>query len=952
MADDFVHILFEDLAEPLGNLIGETELLHGIYMKFTATDPAYGSFDFRIGEIAFDAGADKVYAAVTSWGALRNFMSVGGSGRDSETEIEMVANAIVTPSDATNQFTIATILRDFQIYNVQVDIMQWVEGASPILIWSGFIRGIGQMRHEQGICTISVVLASTTADKGKIISDVITAAPAPVDSFGKMVPRAYGSFRTGLQSVDLDSSNQSIFLGYGSRFVEGVIVDQNLTSSKIKVQFAKNDGTDGAKAFQEGVADNVRSRGDIWLWIPSENTYALVDPDSTTFTNDSNETSVVIEPNPMVYVALRINTPGARMNSSDGSGFLGDVYKPIDDDASNYLETTSSDYVISYEMPSCSIPGLQPVNVALVWRVKGNGTFSGTRSYTIGIWDANYLAGKSALVSGVSNSYDATVYGPSGGYQAADFDLVSDFSQGKFVGRDGSSNETPLQVVFAMSGTPTAGLRFYDLGAVVKGRLAIGKVMIGTPAQTESYKIYDIHGRFVRWGERVVTPARSTQATQANVAFLATGKFQNDSVGTYDTSGEEIRNAAGIAHHLLASIGGMSVNTTSGTLGNFTDAKVESVATEKNLDPTLGPDKTYTVIDAVDAIQSRYPIRIHEENGEWQCIFDEMNPHSSRMYRSSSDIVRISARKHILDSSLTVSHAPFDEIVNDVSLNYGHSFGTNRALRNFKYTNPLSQHLFGAKPQKLVDEPWLTVDQLPSDTEAAKFLARYTGRVNARPRLTVNLKLSEELFDIRIGHIVEFDKDMEDVGIMCPAYRCGRFDYIFPNYTESNQADSTTPTFIPSSGSGAVVFMLSQQTDQITCWFSDTASYTTNPNGWWYWDASGFSQALTNVTTSDGVDPDDFFKTAPAAGFRTLYFDRPDPWLWRKDELDFMSTPNGPSYAMGMLYINATNSCVGNAVSTYPAIWWGRLFEVIEATRKPGAESDYPYVDVVLQEVM
>jgi hypothetical protein len=408
----------------------------------------------------------------------------------------------------------------------------------------------------------------------------------------------------------------------------------------------------------------------------------------------------------------------------------------------------------------------------------------------------------------------------------------------------------------------------------------------------------------------------------------------------------------------------MPVNTSSGTLGNFPDAKAEEVAGEKALDASFGPSSVVTVGDAKDEIEKRHPVRFHREGQVWNCFYKEMNPHASRFYRSSSNFVRISARRHILDGSMEIMQIPFERLINSVTVNYGHAYGSNRAMRSFHYDNFLSQLLFGARPEVIVDEPWITCRNLSADAEPAKFLARFLGRYSARPLLApINVRLSRELADLKCGHVVGFDTDMEDVGYHCPAYRCGKFNYAFA-YEDAdkgaelpclNQAFSTTPKLMPPTGlTSETYFFADQQFPSITFGIPGTGTYTTVANGWEYFSGTEAAPAwtpLANVRRSDGGDPLAVFKAS--AGVYTVSWDMPAPSTWKKAEFNTQFVAQvGPQYAVRMKYSNSSTQVIGTQQTTYPAKWFGRLFETIEATRKPGGLGDYPYIDAVFQELM
>jgi hypothetical protein len=547
-------------------------------------------------------------------------------------------------------------------------------------------------------------------------------------------------------------------------------------------------------------------------------------------------------------------------------------------------------------------------------------------------------------------------------YYAADFktnvgsNTVAEFQSGTFVGRDSSDNATPLQLYFYVDSASKDQVRLHSLGVVVYGKLGVSKQTRVTRSSTRKRK-FDIQGRFIGWETVPVTVStEETSIDQRRLTYLCQGIFQKDAVGTYDTAGGPIRKGASIAHHLLEKIGGESINNVPGTVGNFSDAKTEETAGEKSLDPVFGPD-VITMGDAIASLQANHPIRLHKEDGVWQCVYEEMNPNSSRWYRSTAEVVSISAKRHLVGDSIRVEELAWNLIRNEANISYGHSFGTTRALGIINVKNKLSQDLFGVrKIPAPIEAPWITAESLdPTVTNyPARFLGQYYTRVNGRPRLTVTCRLSQEFFDLKRGHVVEFDTDMEDVGIQCPAFRCGYFDYAFQrtDAATTNQAMSDTPTLMPNGAvTSRTVFAASQQPSGITIVHNGVGTYTTVANGWKYFDGSSWV-SLSNVTRSDAGDPLAAFKGA--AGSYTVNWDRPSPWLWKKGAPAITGVDVGYSYFFGMDYTgtNSGGTVVGTARSSHLARWYGRLFEAIEVTRKPGAEGDYPYVEAVFQEVM
>jgi len=958
-----------------------------IWMEFTV--PAEGadpSLTFAIGaqgySIVTSGGIEKrIYAGIKQTAALRKFLSVG----ESAANVELIADARVTPINGTGTYRIREILRDKNMFDAIVTFYQWDDTAgAPAQLWSGYWRGVDRTYTSDRITIMSGKVSSLPAREDLIISDVISQASfstAPSDSYGKMVPRAYGNLRTGIVTGVDFGSNASIFLGHGSRFIEGVVVDANQTALKLNVRFTKNDGIAGCAGVNRGSLSNspFLYGGDLWIWIQSAGTYAQIEPSSYSIVNDTGATSIIVDAEPTVYIALRPGGPGSQM----AAGLTASAYKITDDDATNFVETTSTDFKIAFNIPSVSIPGLSVQALLACWHIRGNNGITGPRSLQLGVWDDFNTAAAGWLGNtGKFETIGTAAFGESmnnmalaNWYVAGDFahhvgnSTIAEFSSGNFIGRDTNQADTPLQLFMQAVdvGFGKDGIQVYGCGLIVKGKIALERSKRITRSGSGPTPGYDIQGRprdpgkfGTILGKPIGTAAEVSSADLASASnqlvFLATGQFQKDLTGVYDVAGQEIRKGVSVGQHILSSIGGMAVNMSIGSLGNFPDAKVEEVAGEKSLDAIFGPQDVSTVGQAKDQIQKRHPIRFHQKGLIWNCFYNEMNPHPSRFYRAHDNFVRISARRHILDGSLEVMQIPFEQIINFVTVNYGHAYGSNRAMRSFHYDNYLSQLLFGTRPELIVDEPWITCNDLTIDAEPAKFLARFLGRFAGRPLLTpINVKLSRELSDLECGHVVGFDTDMEDVGYFCPAYRCGKFNNAYPRSGPSlpNQAFSAAPVLVPSGGiTSETTFFADQQFGGATFGIPGGGTYTTVANGWEYYSGAGSWTALTNVQRSDGGDPLAVFKAA--AGIYKVTWDMPDPSTWKKVEFAIGTYTDavGPQYPVRMKYNNSTVSVVGTQQSAYDAKWFGRLFECIEASRKPGAVGDYPYVDAVLSEVM
>jgi hypothetical protein len=444
VSDHFIDILFEDVQAPEG--VEEFDM-RGIYMSFTVVDAVYGSLQFRIGDTSFSAGSDRIYPAITSWGALRSFMSLGGASRESETEIEMISDAVVTTNNGNSVFTIHQIVRDFPLHNVAVDIKQWIEETqTTVLIWSGFVRGIGQMRHET-IGTVSLTIASSSSDAGDSVSDVITSSPAPVDSIGKMVPRVYGNFGSKVSTAEPVQGQASICLGFGDRFIQGVVVDEQQSDLKVKVRFAKNDGTKSALGF------NFFS---FAVYIPETNSYAFLSLDDgyNTLINDVNEVAIITRVSPEIAVAHKLSDKGTQLSTA----FEADAWKMFDADPSNYIETDSTDFDIGIEIPPLSISGFTVSSITPFLYVTCPVASPG-RTIEAGIWNRSenptggWLNGQRETGITVHSTlpYIAAL-SSTGTYDALDFqdhvgaDTHNEFSQGTFIGRDAVNNATPVEV--------------------------------------------------------------------------------------------------------------------------------------------------------------------------------------------------------------------------------------------------------------------------------------------------------------------------------------------------------------------------------------------------------------------------------------------------------------------------------------------------------------------------
>jgi len=352
-----------------------------------------------------------------------------------------------------------------------------------------------------------------------------------------------------------------------------------------------------------------------------------------------------------------------------------------------------------------------------------------------------------------------------------------------------------------------------------------------------------------------------------------------------------------------------------------------------------------TLSEAIDLLQSRFPMQLHLENFIWQCIPDDMNPHSSRTYRSTSEVLTVGPND-IGSVSFVVTETPYSSIENSVIFNYSHGYPDRGPGANVAYVNQLSKMYFGERDQLVIDEPIVHQSNYESAAvSAATVMAQWYGRRQARPRLIVKVRLTQKFYDLKRGHTLEF-AGLESVGIECPAFRCGLLDYYhFSASSSNNYADNLFALFVAASGTSELYIGVSQQTDRITFPVSTAAGYTTVSNGWEYSNTSGGWTALTGVVNADAL------KTT---GIQTVSWTRPRFDLHEKREITFAGLVSGPCYWYRMKYSTATAQGLGaNARITYPAVWAGRIFEVIETRRGPfRSSSDYPALEAVFMEMM
>lgn len=969
------HIIFGGMILPVMDIeaaLAAHTPTAGLYLVFSVTDTIDGTMTFALGGSGFKDAGTRVSPCVSSWGPARKFMTQSMEARDSDLLVECAASSWVIDTAGTWRDRLYVLLREKQLRGASVTVYQWVSSfgdSGSIPVWHGYWNGYRGFNHRDGALVVTIYLTSRPPNSAIKVSDVVTSdafPSAPKESIGKIIPKGYGDPRIYTTTLGGASAH---FFGFQSESARGVVIDESVDSMITTVRFQKNDGVSpilGGGGSGLSLLPWVESS--FWILAPGSYAAGMVDAASITrVEGDNDKVEIDIAMNPAVYIPLQPTDIGV---GSGPSGLL-NLSALFDSDPYNYVQTTTSDYAVSVNCPSISIDGARIMYVYTAIEVENVHPVDSI-TLDFGLYNVaesggeNWFNGNKQTQTLLASSGRQTFMGKIfGGREAAyapeDFanstwgDTAPDFSSGRFIGRDSLNHtEAPAQILITTSGSARKDyLRIYGMSAVVLLRLPAGSAK-----RSVSTRYWVPGGQYTiaGWYTKIEEYDQVTGSNKSLQYLLKTQMQKDDTSGTYTgTPSALIHKGCDICAHLLKT-SGYQINTSSGTVGNFVDARIEDVANEKRLTAFFGPEPM-TTDEVIRTIQSRHPIRLHDEDGIWNCVYEEMNPHSSRFYKSTNDIVRISARKHILSNSVEISELPYDEISNTVSVNYGHGDASGKPIGSFRYQNPLSIELFGSRDELVIDEPWI----IPSKTfgpiysvatEAAKYLARHHGRIRARPRLMVSLKLSQAFWDLKRGHVVEFDDDMESVGLYCPAYRCGLPDYAFAraDAPSTNQANDSSPLFIdPASGSTMTVWGMSQQVAGLGFYGITAGDYVSTSSAWKYYDGSAWVDH-SSVSASDAGAAVDIFKRTGDIG---VSWTRPSPWLWRKAELDFgVGNLKGPCYFAGLSYGTVFTGSSGTAATTFDAIWPGRLFEVVEMTRKAGSVGDYPYVDVVLQEVM
>lgn len=948
---------------------GYTLGLGRVFMKLAVTDTAYGAMTFYWSDSYFSAtnalGGPAVYAPVLAWGSLRKFLSLDGEQRTSECVIEFDALATVVPSGGTTRFTFLQLVTEVNLRDSKVEFYQWnASSTTQEVIWTGYWDGVEEYLDRDSYPTMTVRFKPRLVTQELPVSDVVSTASfadAPYESVGQMVPRTYGEFRTYTHGEA--DYHRAFTMGYPLVGAPGVAIARSDSSGYIslKVRFSKNDGSTAAGSFVEGTNDTFDTQSDIYLFDDMAGAPVKLNPlEIVAATNDTAKCEADVKLYASGYMALR---PSDKTSNNQ----FANLYKMIDDNASNYETSTDAIYKLEMYCPQLT-GGLLGTVVEAQIAVDVENVSGASRAWKIAFMNTNtnteIKSSTGTLAAGGGRRLEILAYANALvandiGFADNSGNIVSpDFNSGQLLTRGATGVTYPLAMKFELTGGSgnRADVKVYGITLIFKVYMTLVKRL--RPLGDPNYPSYITPGvlerqfqsGYMKRGDYAVTP---------DLRFFATGLYQlDDGSGTYTgTASKAVRELPDIIYHLFGKVLGESVNTTSGTLGNIPDARdaATGLGNYEYVFISFGPNVT-KAYDAIGILEKHFPVRILNEDSHWNVIPDVPNPHSSRFYRSTSDLVRIGAAD-IVTGSLRCYEPSYDDIENNVELRFGHAFGSGRPQGTIADTNPLSIRYFGTRELRSYDNPYvgrnsrLTGAGSPYEVDADSY-ATYLAWRNSRPRLTVEVSLAQKFYDLKRGHVIEFDSTVDAI-LPCPAFRCGRLDYAHFRADAgpgADQSDDTTPTYTPNSVASETYFGASYQFGRLNFSLGSAAgSYTTVANGWEYYNGSSWV-ALTGVARSDGGDPLTVFMQS---GSLSVSWTRPSPELWKKSELTLVSTVVGPCYWVRMKYTTPNlGGTAGDGLTTLPVTWAGRLFEVIEATRKPGVAGDYPSMDVVLREVM
>jgi hypothetical protein len=417
--------------------------------------------------------------------------------------------------------------------------------------------------------------------------------------------------------------------------------------------------------------------------------------------------------------------------------------------------------------------------------------------------------------------------------------------------------------------------------------------------------------------------------------FFITGGYQkDDGSGTYSgTPDGVIFRPCDIAHHLIHKRWGKSRNVTAGTLGNFVDAR-DSILNVTCVQ-SFGPDEVKRS-EALNEMKAQWPMfLVPSRTGAYGCIPDDMNPDDSTIYRSASNVVKIT-KDDIVEGSLEYEIVPPDDFVNSVELRFAHGYPAREHAMSTTYENKLSQKYFGKKGTDPYDAPFIPQQTYDSGVlDSATFYAQWLGRRSAMPLILPKFKATQRIYDLDLGHVFFFDDNVGDI-MPCPKFRGGLVYYYFATTASTTDlSDSSSFSAIQTGVSTKLHIGIPQQTDHITFSVSVAAAYTSASNAWKYSSGVSSSTAFTDALTTNK----DALKST---GIQTVRFVRPQPHLWTKQERTFGAFGvAGPCYWIEMDYSAGGTAGTINARVGYTPGWDGIPFRTYRASRMAMGENGY-----------
>lgn len=930
-----------------------------IFIKISVTDTAYGSMIFYFSDSFFSAtnayGGPQVYAPVVEWGSLRKFLSLDGRQREGDVLLDFYALEYVVDSGSNLRFQFMSLINEVNFRDALVEFYQWNSSATTQeKIWAGYWDGIQEYATRNKVPIVTIRLKPRLKAQENAISTMVLPGSfpdAPSESFGKMVSVNYGDNR--IRIAGGGSWMDNFIMCHPIPGAAGVIISRGDSGGRValKIRFSKTDGVVADQEFIKGTNNSFTANSGIFVYDDLAQMPALINPISiASITTDSAKAEVEVFLASELYIALK-------PSDTTSNNTWPTPTKLVNDDPSDFADSTDSLFLL--EMNAPFPPGLLGSVVEAYVAVDVENTAGASRdcrisfinqhtgavvvptTFTLGAGAARQIKTMAHLAGLLPTNVAGT---------------QAEFSHGKLITRSGAGDERAIGLRFDITGGAgnRAGVRVRGISLVFRYRADLVAHRGGLFGDW-NYVSFITPGLFEQLIQMGRVKAGDYQLV-SDLRFFAVGGWQKDN-GAGDITGTAsaiIDLLPDIVSHLISIRAGEQITVGTNTLGSVVDARdsISGLGEYDGLFLTHGETPT-KLSEVIAKIETEFPARIVQEDSVWNLIPDTPNPHSARYYRSTSEIIRIEPEDIVLDS-LRVWEDPYDDIINNVAVQYGHAFGNNRPQKVVEYQNPLSVRYFGARQQQTIKAPSIVQQVVGAHATpaAATAIAKFHAQRKSRPRLNVIVQLAQKFYDLKRGHVLQFGS-LEKVGIRCPAFRNGRLDYVHFRADSgpfANQADDTTPQHIPGGTvTSEIYFFASHRARSVTVTPDGAGSYTTVASGWEYYNGSGWT-AFSNVTRSDGGDPLAVFKAA--AGTYTVTWDDPDPWLWRKSEITLVSTVVGPGYAFRMKYNTSLASTLGTDLIRIADVWRGRDFEVVEVTRKPGSGRSYPVMEAVLREVM